>query len=302
MDMASAPARTIRVGGRLVRLEPRHAAFAAALDLWLRPGADARGDAEIVVRLEAGSAVVPEVPPSREHGPVRVWRDGAVVCVSDGENVGRADVVSGAVELVASEPSASVCWLALHRCLRTLLSAVLAERGRFGVHAGAVALAGRAVVIVGASGAGKSTLTAHLVGAGATFLADDTVYVGGRPAEVAGWPERTRVLDGPAVSVGASRAPDGKAAVAPGHGDTGDHPAGLVLLLGGGRGETASPEPVGPADLMARLLRSSTFALSPDVEAARIAALAALAEVPAGSLPSRPQLPTIDEVAAWMQH
>ncbi|MEM0944458.1 MAG: HPr kinase/phosphatase C-terminal domain-containing protein [Pseudomonadota bacterium] len=46
------------------------------------------------------------------------------------------------------------------------------------LHASAVAVAGRGVLILGASGAGKSVLAAELISRGATLIADDQVVAG----------------------------------------------------------------------------------------------------------------------------
>jgi hypothetical protein len=68
-------------------------------------------------------------------------------------------------------------WL-LSRPLLTLpLVEVLKRRGLYSVHAGGVALGGRAILFPGASGSGKSTLVVALARAGFGFLADDMVFL-----------------------------------------------------------------------------------------------------------------------------
>jgi hypothetical protein len=60
-------------------------------------------------------------------------------------------------------------------CLALLL---VSWRDRTPIHAGAVALAGRAALLVGSSGSGKSTLCYACARAGLNLLAEDVVYVG----------------------------------------------------------------------------------------------------------------------------
>jgi hypothetical protein len=60
-------------------------------------------------------------------------------------------------------------------CLGLLLAS---WRDRTPIHAGAIAHAGRAVLLVGASGSGKSTLCYACARAGLRLLAEDVVYVG----------------------------------------------------------------------------------------------------------------------------
>jgi len=60
-------------------------------------------------------------------------------------------------------------------CLALLLAS---WRDRTPIHAGAVAHAGRAALLVGASGSGKSTLCYACARAGLSLLAEDVVYVG----------------------------------------------------------------------------------------------------------------------------
>ena len=70
--------------------------------------------------------------------------------------------------------------LALYDALIALnhhAAGVAAESGASVLHGGAVAIGGRAVVVVGHSGRGKSTLTTALTRAGHPFLADEVVAV-----------------------------------------------------------------------------------------------------------------------------
>jgi hypothetical protein len=60
-------------------------------------------------------------------------------------------------------------------CLALLLAS---WRDRTPIHAGAIAHAGRAALLVGASGSGKSTLCYACARAGLSLLAEDVVYVG----------------------------------------------------------------------------------------------------------------------------
>jgi len=62
-------------------------------------------------------------------------------------------------------------------CLGLLLAS---WRDRTPIHAGAIAHAGRAALLVGASGSGKSTLCYACARAGLSLLAEDVVYVGMR--------------------------------------------------------------------------------------------------------------------------
>lgn len=68
-------------------------------------------------------------------------------------------------------------WLASRPLLTLSLLELLKRNGVFGLHAAAVAIGGKAVVIAGASGSGKSTLALSLGLNGFTFLGDDLVLL-----------------------------------------------------------------------------------------------------------------------------
>lgn len=61
--------------------------------------------------------------------------------------------------------------------LGSVMALLLAQRGWFALHAGAVAIEGKAVALAGIRGAGKSTTTAALVRRGHPLLADDVTAV-----------------------------------------------------------------------------------------------------------------------------
>jgi hypothetical protein len=73
--------------------------------------------------------------------------------------------------------------LARHRCLTALLETARPGRQWMAIlHASAVSIEGRCVVLAGARGSGKSTLAAAMVAAGADFVTDDYA-----PLEQASW-------------------------------------------------------------------------------------------------------------------
>jgi hypothetical protein len=85
----------------------------------------------------------------------------------------------------------------------TMMAVVLAARGLAPIHASAVELDGRAIVLCGPAGAGKSSVSAWLIAGGARLVSDDLSVVGlddhGQPRLFAGRLD-TR-LDAPAVAM-----------------------------------------------------------------------------------------------------
>ncbi|KQN21214.1 hypothetical protein ASE86_14665 [Sphingomonas sp. Leaf33] len=136
----------------------------------------------------------------------------------------------------------------------TVAALTAAWRGLLPLHACAVELDGRAVLIAGAGGAGKSTLAADLLAAGAPLIADDLVVVRVDPARVGA---RDRVLRGrPTIRLHPATAavldtidawpvpedPRGKWLARPRARSTADAVApAAILILGDGHGDGPAP-------------------------------------------------------------
>lgn len=102
----------------------------------------------------------------------------------------------GQFRVVLSDDSFSTKWLATHGFLTVPLIEGLRWRGRFSVHAGAVAQSDSVLLLAGPSGAGKSTLAVALAYAGWDFLADDTVFLDGADTgRVLGFPDEVDLTD-----------------------------------------------------------------------------------------------------------
>lgn len=86
--------------------------------------------------------------------------------------VGRFAAIGGTRLLVDPDPGVPLP-AAITYLLGTTLTALLYQRGGMALHGAAVALDGRAHLLVGPSGRGKSTLSAALCTLGCTLLCDD---------------------------------------------------------------------------------------------------------------------------------
>ena len=85
------------------------------------------------------------------------------------------------------------------------LPAAITQRGTLVLHANAVAVGDRAVVIAGGSGVGKSTTAAAMLGSGAAMLADDVTALairGDGPVDVLPGPGELRLAREPAARLG----------------------------------------------------------------------------------------------------
>jgi hypothetical protein len=126
----------------------------------------------------------------------RIWTatDGRVLICHDG--IGMFEVTNGDRIVIRPRPGADPRRIraALHS---SVPSVVLAQRGRFALHASTVAVDGTGIAIAGGNGVGKSTTALAMVTAGATPIVDDVTVLDPEPV---GAPTRvvTRSLGGSA--------------------------------------------------------------------------------------------------------
>lgn len=120
--------------------------------------------------------IVVDAIPARADAPVfalphsKLWADGAFLLAL--EKVGRFLVEAG--RRVVVEPSASANESELRTfLLGSVLGVLCHQRGLLPIHASAVRIDGRAILVAGDSGAGKSTLAAALGARGHALAADD---------------------------------------------------------------------------------------------------------------------------------
>lgn len=106
----------------------------------------------------------------------RNWSASRDSFLFEARGVGRLLVSGGRTILAERAPGASDAALA-SIILGSGLAALLMQRRILPLHAGAIAVEGGAVLIVGRSGAGKSTLLAALIEAGRVMMADDVTGV-----------------------------------------------------------------------------------------------------------------------------
>lgn len=92
------------------------------------------------------------------------------------EGVASFRIVDGCEILVEAAPQADAQNIQLY-LLGTVMGRLLHQRGLLPLHANAVEIDGRAVVVLGSPGAGKSTLAASLNAAGAYLITDDLCVV-----------------------------------------------------------------------------------------------------------------------------
>jgi hypothetical protein len=151
--------------------------------------------------------LVPGTPPAQAGvylGPVPLRLDNPVLeaeghQTAPGELLFRVEGVAGfhvsggsriVVDTGGSAPGEDV----LLFLLGTAMGALLFQRGILPLHAGAVDVGGRAVLVAGESGAGKSTLARVLAGRGYPLLTDDIaaleVQPGGVPLIHPGYPQQ----------------------------------------------------------------------------------------------------------------
>jgi hypothetical protein len=103
----------------------------------------------------------------------------------------------GLVEIAITGDGLGDRVLATHPLVTVALVETMKRFGRFPLHAAALALNGKGLLVPGASGSGKSTTSVTLLRAGFDFLSDDTVFLT-RPADdlwVEGFPDEVDVTE-----------------------------------------------------------------------------------------------------------
>ena len=135
------------------------------------PGGGREPDVEIVT----GDLPEPDSPSVVTRPYWQAWADGTYRLNMPG--VGRYQAIQGCRVVIEPAQGADENDIRVF-LLGTLVGILCYQRGLFPLHASAVRMDGRAVMISGVSGAGKSTLSAALGRRGHGLIADDVVAIG----------------------------------------------------------------------------------------------------------------------------
>lgn len=165
---------------------------------------DGERENAVALALDAGGAPLP----SFDLADARPVYDPPLGTVLYAEGSDRLRISYGAIDadcrpgdgrsriVIASERE-NDRWAATHPILTLCLAETLRRRALFPLHAAALSLGGRGVVIAGNSGSGKSTLTLSLLRAGFALLGDDTCFLARRSGQlrVLAFPDEIGVTD-----------------------------------------------------------------------------------------------------------
>lgn len=152
------------------------AELAGAVLTTLGPCPPTDDEAKVVIQLERRGPEPPTDPADEEVGTVRLWRRGGTLHGAWADQLTMRTDADQVVLGVGKTAPVSLA-RAVRQLLPYALGHVLGARGLVVVHAGAVALDGAAVVVLGVTGSGKSTLVVAARAAGRTVLADDLVVL-----------------------------------------------------------------------------------------------------------------------------
>lgn len=143
---------------------------------------------DVIVDLVVGQAGDAR-PPAAGHGRPVYDAPGGQVFYDDADDLLwldhpgsawlRVEPSVGTARLWAAGDGEDDVWLVSHPLLTIALLELLKRRGRYSLHAAAMASTdGTVTLLAGGSGAGKTTLALALLRHGWAFLADDTVFLG----------------------------------------------------------------------------------------------------------------------------
>jgi hypothetical protein len=181
---SGATVATFRFGGLVVGIRAEPGGLAALTGMIAHR---AVGDLPATALLDITAAAAPELEPllpSDPHGPDRVLLSSATAyCLWDPHGGGKLTAIDrtnrrGVVWYRAAGRLAS--WDVARPFLHAFKGLAPAT-GLLPVHAAAVALGGRGILIAGFSGAGKTSTALACVEAGWRYVGDDVVLLGGPP-------------------------------------------------------------------------------------------------------------------------
>jgi hypothetical protein len=111
------------------------------------------------------------------------------------------DIAQARVRICIDHPEDANLWIATHPIFVTPLFEILKRRGYFNLHAAAVCVDGKALLLTGHSTSGKSTLAIALCRAGFSFMSDDYVFLTRTPDGITalGFPEEIDMAEGTAA-------------------------------------------------------------------------------------------------------
>ena len=262
--------RIVTLGDIPLRLVAADEAGTAALELTV--GALAAGT-ELplgTVRTGGPAPALPERPPDQVYDDRQVWLDQDDLLFLDLTGVvGRSGPTAAVIG--GGEPGTDLAAIGIRRLFLCSVGHLLGFHDRFLVHAGAVTVDGRTVLVLGASGAGKSTVALAALEQGWPVLSDDLAIL--RRADdgidVAGVPRPPTVptdlqvaLDGAARPVADD--PRDRAQLPPDVLSPGFRRVDAVLVVGHGSGPLGELTPVAGRDVHLLLVGSFPAASHPD--------------------------------------
>jgi hypothetical protein len=220
--------------------------------------------------------------------PLRGWLMHGGLWLSDGRNAAWVDYALAEARIDVADRGEAALYVTAHHTLPLVLGELLRLRGRYALHAAAIARPdGRGVLLLGDSGCGKSTLSYRALDLGYRCVADDGVLLHDAGDRVIASPFYREHCLHPSLL----RADDRARAIAiepaiggprhridlPASALAAAAPLDEVWILRRPEGEPSSLEPASAATLLAELVRQNRrVLLHPELAAAHIELLGRL--------------------------